>query len=256
MTRRLQGKVAVVTGSTGGIGESIARALAVEGAGVVVSGRRAAEGEAVAAAVRAAGGSAVFHPADVRRPEDCRAVCRRAADEFGGLDVLVNNAGIFPRMGFENTTPEFWDDVFDINVRGTFLCSQAAVPLMRARGGGSIMMIGSGCAFGIGDRLFAYGTSKSALYAMTMNMARILAPQRIRVNWITVGWVLTEKEFEVQESEGNSRQDMLDAASKLPMGRYSTPEEIAEACVYLATDAASGVTGSDLNTGAGLGIHL
>lgn len=256
MEQRLQGKVAVVTGSTSGIGAGIARAFAAEGAAVVVSGRRRAEGEAQVGAIREAGGTAVFQQTDVSIPDDCRRVCQRAVDEFGGLDILVNNAGIFPRMPFAETTPEFWDTMFAINVRGAFLCSQDAVPLMRERGGGSIINIGSGNAFGTSDRLFAYGCSKGALYAMTKTLARILAPQRIRVNWITVGWVLTEKEFEVQEAEGNDRQTMLERAANLPMAEYTTVEDVARACVYLASDDAVHVTGSDVVTAAGLSIRF
>ncbi|MBI3945381.1 MAG: glucose 1-dehydrogenase [Armatimonadetes bacterium] len=255
MGNYLQGKVAVVTGSTSGIGAGIARTLAAEGAAVVVSGRRRESGEAVAAAMVAAGGRAVYQPTDLRDPEACRRVCRRAKEEFGGLDILVNNAAVFPRTDFLDVTPEFWDEMLDVNLRGAFLCSQAAVPILRERGGGSIINIGSGNAFGTSERLFAYGVSKGALYVMTMNLARILAPDRIRANWITVGWVLTEREFEVQAVEGNDRQTMLDRAASLPMGEYATPEDVAQACVYLAGDAAAHVTGSVVNTGAGLGIH-
>lgn len=256
MGSRLQGKVAVVTGSTSGIGAGIATAMASEGACVVVSGRRAPEGDAVVEGIRAAGGTAVFQQTDLRRPEECRQLCQRAAAEFGGLDILVNNAGIFPRLEFEQLSVEFWDAIMETNVRGAFLCSQAAVPLMRARGGGALINIGSSHAFGTRERLFAYGCSKGALYVMTMNLARMLAPQRIRVNWITVGWVLTEKEYAVQESEGVSREALHQRAEELPMGEFSTVDDIARACVYLATDEAAHITGSNVNTGAGIGIHL
>jgi NAD(P)-dependent dehydrogenase (short-subunit alcohol dehydrogenase family) len=169
----------------------------------------------------------------------------------------VNNAGIFPRMEFEKTTPEFWDEMFSINVRGAFLCSQAAAPQMRQRGGGSIINIGSGNAFGVGDRLFAYGCSKGALYAMTMNLARVLARDQIRVNWVTVGWVLTEKELQVQAEQEKRDMDALrQNEARLPMGQYTTVEDIAEGCVYLASDAAVRVTASNLNTSAGLSIRM
>ncbi|MEW6357668.1 MAG: glucose 1-dehydrogenase [Planctomycetota bacterium] len=256
MEKRLNGKVAVVTGSTSGIGAGIVAAFAAEGAKIVVSGRRRERGEEVATAACKVGGEAVFHQTDVLKPEDCEAVCRRAADEFGGLDILVNNAGVFPRATLEETDADLWDQIFDINVRGPFLCSRAAVPLMRRRGGGSIINIGSGNAFGFYPPLFAYCTSKSALHAMTMRMARILAPDRIRVNWITVGWILTEKEFEIQAGEGHDREWLEKHKADLPMGEYNTVEDVAAACVYLAGDAAVRVTGADLAAAAGMGIHI
>lgn len=256
MSHRLVGKVAVVTGSTSGIGAGIAQALAAAGARVVVSGRRSREGNAVVAAIREAGGEAIFQQTDLRQPEECRRLCQCAAEAFGGLDILVNNAGVFPRMDFEEVTPEFWDQILDINVRAAFFCCQAATPLMRQRGGGSIINIGSVHAFGTRPRMLPYGISKSALYALTMNLARILAPDHIRVNWVTVGWVLTEKEFEVQAGEGTDSEELLKRAETLPMGEFSTVEDVAQACVYLAGDETAHVTGSNLNTGAGLGVHF
>ncbi|NOZ22998.1 MAG: glucose 1-dehydrogenase [Planctomycetes bacterium] len=256
MTKRLEGKVAVVTGSTSGIGVGIVKAFAAEGARIVVSGRRKERGEEVAAEARNAGGEAVFHQTDVLKPEDCEGVCRRAVDEFGGLDILVNNAGVFPRANFEDTDADLWDRIFDINVRGPFLCSKAAAPLMRARGGGSIINIGSGNAFGFYNALFAYSTSKSALHAMTMRLARILAPDRIRVNWITVGWILTEKEFDIQAGEGHDPEWLKQHEAHLPMGQYNTVEDVTAACVYLASDDAIRVTGADLAAAAGMGIHI
>lgn len=257
MSERLQGKVAVVTGSTSGIGAAIARALAAEGACVVVSGRRENEGEAVAQAIRAAGGKALFQKTDVTSQDECQALCRRAQEEWGRLDVLVNNAGIFPRRNLDEVDAAFWDQVFNINVRGAFFCCQAAAEFMRPQQSGSIINIGSVNAFGITrPRLVTYGCSKTALYGLTVNLARVFAPDHIRVNWVTVGWVLTEKEFEVQAGEGNDREKMLSQAAHLPMGEYTTEEDIARSCVFLASDEAKHVTGANLNTGAGLGVML
>ena len=198
MAKRLEGKTAVVTGSTSGIGEAIARTFAARGANVVVSGRRGERGEGVAAAIREHGGKAVFVEADLTDTGDCKNVCTRAKEEFGGLDILVNNAGIFPRSTLEETTPEFWDKVYAVNIRGAFFCCQAAVPLMRERNGGSIINIGTVHPFVGAGRTLAYSTSKGALLTLTRNLAHILRKDHIRVNWVTVGWVLTEKEFEVQ----------------------------------------------------------
>jgi hypothetical protein len=254
--KRLQDKVAVVTGSTSGIGEGIARTFAAEGAAVVVSGRRAERGEAVAQTIRAAGGRAVFQQTDLKDPEQCRRLCLRARQEFGGLDTLVNNAGIFPRASFEEITVELWDEIFQVNLRGAFLCSQAAVGLMRDRGGGSIVNMGSGHAFGCWEKLIHYGTSKTALYAMTMHLARALARDQIRVNWITVGWVLTEKERETEAGDGNDADKLAEIGERLPMGGFDTVEEMAAACVYLASDEAARITGSNVNASGGMCVRI
>ena len=253
---KLKNKIAVVTGSTSGIGAAIARAFAQEGAQVVITGRRADRGDGVVAEIVNAGGQAVFAQADMAIPEDCRRVCERAKEAFGGLDILVNNAGIFPRAKFEETTPEFWDNMFAVNTRSAFLCSQAAVPMMRARGGGAIINMGSTLPWSMGDNLFAYGCSKGAMYTMTRQLAGILRKDKIRVNWVTIGWVLTEKEFEVQAGQGRQEGWEVGQAENLPMGEFNTEGDMAEACVYLASDAGARVTGTDLNVSAGLNIHM
>lgn len=256
MTEILKGKVASVTGSTSGIGEAIAKGLAAEGASVIVSGRRKERGEKIAEEIIDSGGSACFVESDVTSPEDCRRICRAAQEEFGGLDTLVNNAGIFTRRVFEEISPEFWDKMFAVNIRGAFLCSQAAVPLMKKRGGGSIINIGSAVPFGGSRKLFAYACSKRSLHGMTELMARMLAGDQIRVNWITVGWVLTEKELEIQALEGRSEKDMRKYAQRLPTGRFNTAEEYADLCVFLASEKARSITGTSLNAAAGMGIRM
>lgn len=256
MSQKLEHKIAVVTGSTSGIGAAIARAFAAEGAQVVITGRREGRGAQVVDEIKQAGGQAVFERADMAVAEDCKQVCERAKETFGGLDILVNNAGIFPRAKFEETTPEFWDTMFAVNTRSAFLCSQAAVPMMRSRGGGSIINMGSTLPWSMGDNLFAYGCSKGAMYTMTRQLAGILRKDKIRVNWVTIGWVLTEKEFEVQTSEGREEGWQVDQADRLPMGEFNTEADMSEACLYLASDAGARVTGTDLNVSAGLNIHI
>lgn len=256
MAERLAGKVAVVTGSTSGIGEGIARAFCAEGARVVVSGRRAERGEAIAAELREAGSEAIFHRADVAEPDNCRLLIDAAVEAWGGLDCLVNNAAIFPRSPFLETTPEFFDQVFTINLRGPFLCAQAAIPHLRQRGGGVILNIGSGNGFLTGDKLITYGVSKGALHNLTMNLAKNYAAEQIRVNWVTVGWVLTEMEFVIQAEEGRDRDDIVQHGEQLPMGEFNTVEDIAAACLYLASDEARHVTGCELNASAGLRIRV
>lgn len=257
--RRVEGRVAVVTGSTSGIGAGIAEALGREGAAVVVSGRRVERGEAVARRIRDAGGRAVFHQADLADADACRPLVERAVDEFGALDILVNNAGIFPLITFEETTPDDWDRVMNVNARAAYFCAQAAVPHMRAGGGGSIVNIGSAHPFGPGEGQFVYGVSKGALFTMTRKLAMILAADRIRVNWITVGWVLTEFESELRNvpTDPAAREAwMAEKRANLPMGDFTTVEDIAEGVLYFSSDAAARVTGTDLAVSAGIRIHM
>lgn len=249
--------VCVVTGSTGGIGEGIARRLAADGMSVVVSGRRAAKGEQIANEIVAAGGSACFIAADVADPAACRALIHAAASQYGRLDMLVNNAGIFPSAEIHETTAEMLDEVFAVNVRGAFLCAQASIPHMRRQGGGSIVNIGSTTPFRCRKDSFAYAASKGALLTLTKGLARALVEDRIRVNWVTVGWVATEGEIELRsrkapDGAGQAYLDKVSAAA--PMGRLETVEDIAAGVAYLVSDAASHVTGCELNISGGLWI--
>ena len=250
-------KTAVVTGSTGGIGEGIARRLAADGFAVMVSGRRIAKGEEIAHQIVAGGGTASFVPADMADPESCRSLICAAVDLYGRLDVLVNNAGIFPIAEIRDTTAEMWDQVYAVNVRGPFLCSQAAIPHFRKQGGGSIVNIGSTTPFrSRGDRV-AYASSKGALLTMTKALARALLADKIRVNWVTVGWVPTEGEIELrlQNMPGNSGREYLDRVSaEAPLGRLENEDDIAAGVAYLISEAASHVTGCELNISGGLWI--
>ncbi len=253
---RLNGKVAVVTGSTSGIGAGIARQMAREGASVVVSGRRVPEGEAVVAAIRADGGIAVFHATDLSNVDECAPLIDRARTEFGGLDILVNNAGIFPIATFEETTPELWDKLFAVNARAAFFCAQAATPLLRARGGGSIINIGSTHPFGVGTGQFAYGISKGAMFTMTRKLAMLLAPDKIRVNWITVGWVLTEQERALRNVPEDDSEWIAENQERMPLREFTTVDDVSETCLFLASDAARNITGTDIGVSSGMSIHM
>lgn len=253
---KLDGRVAVVTGSTSGIGEGVAETLAREGASVVVSGRRAERGEAVVRRIVDAGGRAVFHEADLADAAQCRPLVDRAADEFGALDILVNSAGIFPVITFEETTVEDWDRVFALNARAAYFCAQAALPHMRSRGGGSITNIGSTHPFLTGEGQFVYGISKGALYTMTRKLAKLLAPDRIRVNWISVGWVLTEQERKLRNVPEDDSEWIAKHAPHNPLGEFTTVEDVAQATLYLASDSGRHVTGTDLGVHSGISIHM
>jgi NAD(P)-dependent dehydrogenase (short-subunit alcohol dehydrogenase family) len=250
-------RVAVVTGSTRGIGAGIARRLSADGFAVVVSGRHAAEGEAIVQEIAARGSTAWFQPTDVGDPEACRKLIDAAVDRYERLDVLVNDAGIFPIAEIQDTTAELWDRVFAVNVRGSFLCTQAAIPHLRSQGGGVIVNIGSTTAFRcLADRI-AYATSKGALLTMTKRLAQVLLADKIRVNWVTVGWVPTEGEIELRSrnAPADSGKAFLDkVAADAPLGRLESVEDIAAGVAYLVSDAASHVTGCELNISGGLWI--
>ena len=238
--------MAVVTGAGAGMGEGIARLFAAEGARVVIADKVEAAGEAAAARIREEGGEALFVPTDVRREADCRRLVDRAVERLGRLDVLVNNAGISTRGTVEDTSAETWDDVFAVNVRGPFLCTQQAVPYMK-EAGGSIVNIGSVNAY-IGEgKLSAYSASKGALMTFTRNSASHLGRYRIRVNQINPGWTLTPSEHRYKLEEGKGEGWAEEAVRTRPFGRLLTPRDIALAAVYFASDESACVTGSVLD---------
>lgn len=248
---RLAGKVALVTGSTSGIGAGIAGLFAQEGARVLIHGRNEEAGQRVISQLKQAGvpdEHLAFHAADLLDVEQCRALVRRAGEVFDGLDVLVNNAGDFTRGTIDDTTVELWDFQMALNLRAPFLLAQAAVPLMRERGSGSIVNIGSVNAYIGGQNLTSYSVTKGGLMTFTKNVARQLARDHIRVNQLNVGWTLTEGEHRVQTKEVG-REDWLEAVAlpTRPFGRLLSPRDIAFAALYFASDESQLVTGSVLD---------
>ena len=253
--KRLTGKVALVTGAGSGIGRGCALRLAAEGASVVLADLESRGGEDTVDQIAHSGGLAHFQATDVRIEDDCRRVVEAAVRQFGGLDVLVNNAGIYPRSTLEQTTEEFWDRMLSINLKGPFFLCKHAVPLMRQRGGGSIINTGSVHGLGGAGNLFAYSVSKGGLLTMTKNLAVALAHDRIRVNYLIPGWVLSRTEIEIQKSEGRDADWLKHKGEHLPMGRFQTPEDAANIIAFLASDEAAMVTGCVLNVDAGYSVR-
>jgi NAD(P)-dependent dehydrogenase (short-subunit alcohol dehydrogenase family) len=251
MAGRVENKVAIVTGAGTGIGQGIACLLAREGARVVVANRNAETGEETVQQIREAGGEARFQRTDVTRESDCAELVRTTVALYGGLDVLVNNAGIFPRATLEKTTEELWDRIMAVNLKGVFFCCKHAVPAMRARGHGSIVNIGSANSYIGGTNLFAYSVSKGALLTLTRNLARAHGHERIRVNFVNPGWVVTPGEIEVQAREGHDVDWLNEQGARKPLGRLQEPEDAAYAVLYLASDESSQVTGEALNVDGG-----
>ena len=246
---RLDGKVIVTTGGTQGIGEAVALHSAREGAaGVVFCGRQEERGRAVAAKLESLGCVAEYVRADLANPDDCRHVVGRCEERFGRVDGLVNAAADTNRGTIDDTTVEFWDYQFAVNVRAPFLFTQECVRIMtREKIAGSIVNILSVAAYCGVDNLCAYSSTKGALSTLTKNTANALRRRRIRVNGINLGWTDTPSEHVVQKSQG-SPDDWLDIAeAKSPFGRLLKPDDVAELCVYLLSDASGILTGSNID---------
>lgn len=248
---RVEGKTIVVTGAAQGIGFACARMLALEGASVVVSDILTPEGEAAAARIREAGGDARFVAADVTSEADCAALMDEAAREAGRIDGLVNNAGWFPRATLEETTTELWDRVQEVNLRGPFYCSKHAVRHLRAAGGGSILNVGSLNGIQGIPNLVAYAAAKGGLLTLTRTLAGALAKERIRVNYLIPGWVLTEGEIALHARNGVTLEELKKGGEAMLLGRHQSVEDLAFAAVYLLSDESTQVTGTVLNVDAG-----
>lgn len=248
---RLDGKIAVITGGTQGLGAAIARLFAERGAaGLTICGRSAAKGAAQAAGIEAATGvPVVYVPADLARVEDCRAVAAAADRRFGRIDVLVNAAGITDRGTILDTDPDLFDRMFAVNVRAPFFLMQEAITVMRReRIEGAIVNISSMSAMGGQPFLAAYCASKGALDTLTRNTAYALLRNRIRVNGLNIGWMASEGEDRIQREFHGAPADWLDkAAATQPNGRLIDPAEVARAVAYLASAESGLMTGATIN---------
>lgn len=242
-------RVALVTGASSGIGRAIAIALARRGFAVVVNFHRNKSGaRETARLVEQAGGSARIHRADVSDASAVQVMLRSAEESEGGLDALVNNAGDpMHRLPFEEWTPEQLDRVVAVNLGSVFLCTQAALPLLRRRGGGAIVNITSiGARLGGTPMTLPYAAAKGAVETFTAGLARVLGPEKIRVNAVSPGSIRTSMR-DTFSDEAHQRQ----ALAETPLGRLGEPEEVAEAVAYLVSDAAAFITGQILRVDGG-----
>lgn len=246
MPGRLQGKVALITGGSSGIGEATARLFAREGAKVVIADTQVEKGQQVASAIRAEGGEAAFVQADVSLDADAKQMVGFTVARHGRLDVLFNNAGIESPKPEVETSESEWDRVMAVNAKGVFLGTKHAIEAMRRSGGGSI--INTSSIFGlVGSPGFAaYHASKGAVRLFTKSTALAHAKDNIRANSIHPGVIETPMLAEVIASEPDAEAARTEWMKGEPLGRFGRPEDIAFGALYLASDESSFVTGTEL----------
>lgn len=237
VSNRFDGKTAVVTGSTRGIGAGIAERLAAEGAQVVISGRTNDAGRSVAKSIREQGGEATFVETDVSVPESIHALFEATIDAFDSIDVLINNAAIQIEQSAEALDLPKWEQIVNVNFRGYWLCARAAYRRMES---GTIINISSNHASLTMPKHFPYNAIKAAINGMTRSMALDFGPH-VRVNTISPGWIDVDRTTE--EMSEKERQRL---ASIHPVGRIGTPTDVAGAVAYLASEEAGFVTGAEL----------
>jgi NAD(P)-dependent dehydrogenase (short-subunit alcohol dehydrogenase family) len=246
ITVRLANKVALITGGASGIGRATALRFAREGAAVAVVDLEEVGGQAVVRAIVGEGGQALFLRCDVSQAADCQRAVQEAVGKLGGLDILFNNAGIIRRATVIDTTEEEWDRVMAVNVKSIFLLSKYAIPVMAQAGGGVIINTASGWGLTGGRRAVSYCASKGAVVNMTRAMALDHGEQNIRVNCICPGDTDTAMMRHEARQLGESDEGFLAEAADRPLQRIGRPEDIAQAALYLASDASSFVTGAAL----------
>jgi NAD(P)-dependent dehydrogenase (short-subunit alcohol dehydrogenase family) len=242
----LEGKRAIVTGAASGIGRATAVLLAREGAAVVVADLDEAGVGGVVATIATEGGRAAGVRCDVTVETDCRRLVEAAVAGFGGLDIVVNCAGIIRRTSVVDTTEADWDRVMAVNVKAVFLLGKHAIPEMALGGGGVVVNIGSGWGLKGGPRAASYCASKGAVVNLTRAMAIDHGPQGIRVNCVCPGDTDTPLLRSEAQQLGEDVTAFLAASAERPISRLGTPEDTARAVLYLASDAASWVTGATL----------
>jgi 3-oxoacyl-[acyl-carrier protein] reductase len=249
MAKKLEGKVALVTGASKGIGAAIAKQLAAEGASVIVNYATSKDGaDRVVTEITKNGGKAVAVQADVAKPADIERLLSETKKQFGQLDILVNNAGVYEFSPLDNVSTEHYDRLFDLNVRGLLLTSREAAKYIDGKGG-SIINISSVVSTLAPPNSSVYTATKGAVDAITKTLANELGPRKIRVNAINPGMVITEGVVTSGISESEMRKQV---EAQTPLGRIGKPEDIAPAAVFFASNDSAWITGETLVIAGGL----
>jgi len=241
---RLAGKRVLITGGGSGIGRACAKLFADEGASVAIAGRRRAALEFVAAEIQTSGGRCVAVTCDVTDRRQVENAVREAVSAFGGLDVVVNNAGTNVVGTVEQTSDEDWAGVLAVNLTGTFHVSRAVLPELRRAGGGSIINIGSVYGLVARTERAAYAASKGGVTLLTRAMALDHAPEKIRVNCICPAIVETDMVRGIIAQTPNPEEALRQRKAQIPLGRLGTPEEVAALALFLASDESAWLTGA------------
>jgi len=250
--RRLEGKVAAITGGASGIGEATARRFAAEGAAVALADIDAERGRTVAREIEGAGGRALFVETHAGREADAVRFVRAARERWGRLDALVNNAGMRLYQTVVDASEESWDAILAVNVKGYAFCAKAAIPLMRETGGGSIVNVASIRSVVAGGNMVQYDTTKAAVAGLTRAMAHDHAADGIRVNAVCPGPIFTRFHERRAEAAGRTHDDFRAEFGRGTMlRRAGTPAEVAACILFLASDDASYVTGASLYVDGG-----
>ena len=249
---RLKDKVAIVTGTSSGIGVGIAEVFAEEGARVVCVARREKEGEAVAASIRDRGCQAVFLGCDVSSQEQVAAMVAETRRQFGRIDVLVNNAGVNFVKPFEQLTAEDWDRVISVDLRGTFLCIRACIDSFLEQGAGSVVNIGTVHTLACLPGAAPYDAAKWGMVGLTKSLAVEYASRGIRFNCLSPGLIDTQIWQDIQDGAEDLEACLEHWRANIPMGRVGAVREISQAAAFLASDDASYITGSNLLADGGM----
>ena len=246
---RLKDKVAIVTGGTQGIGKSTAILFAQEGALVTVVGyKHVDEGNDIVSSIEKNGGKAIFIKADVSSEEDVKAIVEKTVNAFGKIDTVFSNAGIILPKSTTDTSAEEWDRIMGVNLRSAFLLCKYSIPVMKENSGGSIVIDSSVNGLMAEPDIAAYCTTKAGLFGLTRSMSVDYGKDNIRVNCVAPGWIETPMNEDYFAVPGNREK----AAALHSLRKVGTPEEVANAVLFLASDEASFITGSTLTVDGGL----
>lgn len=253
MDMMLNGKVIIVSGGTKGVGRGVVEACALEGAKVVIGGRDEAAAQEIIAEVKAKGGFVPhFVKTEVTKVEGCKKLVDETVAKFGRIDGFVNYAGILPAAYITDTEEELYDRVMELNVKAAFFCAKYVIQQMKKNGGGSLVFVGSAHGYGGEKDRAAYAVSKGALLTLSRHIAKNYASDQIRSNYIIMGWVATPGELAFRKTQGRDLNWLqTECARLIPMGRMMTVEDHVPGIVYLLSDRASGVTGTELNVTGG-----